>query len=200
VAKSKLGKLSGVTCGISNQLGEMSISQSNQAQVVDFACLWIGSTLTELPERVTIWLVEHEYHTWLDIHSSQKIALGLSLGESFHNPPIYSTVALLQSLLHKRVDNLVRNWYSLAPRSSNSLTDRWVLLDHLFEEFLSRYFDKPKLLSKDVGLSSSTRAWWSLDNNLWWSSWGLFAESQLQHAYEICLNSLLLHGGCVDLE
>jgi hypothetical protein len=178
----------------------MRISESNESKVVHSACLWICSTFSKLGERLSLSLIKHEDHARADIHSLEKVALRLSLWEAFHDPPVDSAVALLQPLLHERVNDRVRDRSSGGICLRDYLTDVWVLVDHLLEELLGGDSDQSVFLSKLLGLSCSSRAWGSLNNDFWCSSRGLFAESDFQHADEVGVNFFLLHKRGIDFK
>ena len=84
--------------------------------------------------------------------------------------------------------------------SRNNFTHFRVLFDNFVDEILGRDSYKPILLCELFGLGSSSRAWWSLENNCWRSSGRDLAESNLQHANEVGLNLLFLHICGIDLE
>lgn len=56
------------------------------------------------------------------------------------------------------------------------------------------------MLSKQLGLGSSTRAWWALNDNLWWSSRRVLAKSDFQHVDEVRLYLLFFHFTCIDFK
>jgi hypothetical protein len=90
----------------------MRVSKSDQSQVVDTAGLWISSSLAELFLGLSLGLLEHKDNARSDVHGLEKVALGLSLWEAFHDPAVHFAIRLSQSLLDYSIDDVIWDWFS----------------------------------------------------------------------------------------
>ena len=118
--------------------------------------------------------------------------LSSGLWETFHDPTVNFAVALLNSRLNKRDNNVIRHHLALVNALRYHHRKGRHPLNFIAEQWASLDAYKTEPLRNDLWLSSSSRAWRPKYNHSGWASWGIILVSNSKHSGKIIGNLVLI--------